>query len=226
MPQQWSFGPNDTFSQGPIADPLINSGNNPGNATLNAGANSLTWDFGTFADPQDRSSVTDILFTVEATNKPFGDGLLLTNQGQQSETNQQGTTITSSPGIAQIVVAEPELTITKGVVSTNNANGEFTQNSATGSLPPLPAGVTFEPPGQLGSSFSGTITSGPPNGLNTTPIDATLSNVAGDGLVKFAIIVENTGSSPNGAFDVTISAVQTPERRTQRLRVKSTIFLV
>ena len=202
---QWSFGPNDTFSQAPIADPLINSGNNPGNATLNAGANSLTWDFGTFADPLDRASVTDILFTVEATNKPFGDGLLLTNQGQQSETNQQGTTITSSPGIAQIVVAEPELTITKGVVSTNNANGEFTQNSATGSLPPLPAGVTFEPPGQPGSSFSGTITSGPPNGLNTTPIDATLSNVAGDDLVKFAIIVENTGSSPNGAFDVTIS---------------------
>ena len=202
---QWSFGPYDTFSQAPIADPLINSGNNPGNATLNAGANSLTWDFGTFADPLDRASVTDILFTVEATNKPFGDGLLLTNQGQQSETNQQGTTITSSPGIAQIVVAEPELTITKGVVSTNNVNGEFTQNSATGSLPPLPAGVTFEPPGQPGSSFSGTIASGPPNGLNTTPIDATLSNVAGDDLVKFAIIVENTGSSPNGAFDVEIS---------------------
>ena len=196
---KWSFGPTDTFSQAPI------NGNNPGAAVLDAGANSLTWDFGTFADPQDSSSITDILFTVEATNKPFGDGLLLTNQGQQSETNQQGTTITSSPGIAQIVVAEPELTITKGVVSTNNANGEFTQNSATGSLPPLPAGVTFEPPGQPGSSFSGTITSGPPNGLNTTPIDATLSNVAGDDLVKFAIIVENTGSSPNGAFDVTIS---------------------
>ena len=65
--------------------------------------------------------------------------------------------------------------------------------------------MTFEPPGQPGSSFSGTITSGPPNGLNTTPIDATLSNVAGDDLVKFAIIVENTGSSPNGAFDVEIS---------------------
>ena len=96
---EWSFGPADTFSQVPI------NGNNPGTAVLNAGANSLTWDFGTFADPQDRSSVTDILFTVEATNKPFGDGLLLTNQGQQSETNQQGTTITSSPGIAQIVLS-------------------------------------------------------------------------------------------------------------------------
>ena len=126
-------------------------------------------------------------------------------RGSRVRTNQQGTVITSSPGIAQIVVAEPELTITKGVVSTNNANGEFTQNSATGSLPPLPAGVTFEPPGQPGSSFSGTITSGPPAGLATTPIDATLSNVAGNDLVKFAIIVENTGSSPNGAFDVTIS---------------------
>ena len=202
---QWSFGPTDTFSQAPIAIPGVNNGNNPGNAVLNAGANSLTWDFGTFADPQDRPSVTDILFTVEATNKPFGDGLLLTNQGQQSERNQEGTLITSSPGIAQIVVAEPELTITKGVVSTDNANGEFTQNNTTGSSPPLPAGVTFSQPGAPGPSFIGTITSGPPAGLDATPIDATLSNVAGNDLVKFTIIVENTGSSPNGAFDVEIS---------------------
>ena len=196
---QWSFGPTDTFSQAPISGP------NPGNATLKANANSLTWNFGTFADPVDRSGKTDILFTVTATNKPFGDGLLLTNQGQQSEVNQQGDIITSSPGIAQITVAEPELTITKGVVSTDNANGEFTQSGATGSSPPLPAGVTFTQPGLTGASFSGTVTSGPPGGLATTPIDATLANVAGNDLVKFAIIVENTGSSPNGAFDVTIS---------------------
>ena len=196
---QWSFGPTDTFSQAPINGP------NPGNATLKANANSLTWDFGTFADPVDRSGKTDILFTVTATNKPFGDGLLLTNQGQQSEVNQQGTVITSSPGIAQITVAEPELTITKGVVSTDNANGQFTQNTVTGTTPPLPAGVTFTQPGFTGASFSGTVTSGPPDGLATTPIDATLANVAGNDLVKFAIIVENTGSSPNGAFDVTIS---------------------
>ncbi|MDA7885309.1 DUF11 domain-containing protein [Pirellulales bacterium] len=196
---QWSFGPTDTFSQAPINGP------NPGNATLKANANSLTWDFGTFADPIDRSGKTDILFTVTATNKPFGDGLLLTNQGQQSEVNQQGTVITSSPGIAQITVAEPELTITKGVVSTDNSNGQFTQNTLTGTTPPLPAGVTFTQPGLSGASFSGTVTSGPPDGLATTPIDATLANVAGNDLVKFAIIVENTGSSPNGAFDVTIS---------------------
>ena len=48
----WSFGPADTFSQTPIANPAVNNGNNPGNAVLNAGANSLTWDFGTFADPR------------------------------------------------------------------------------------------------------------------------------------------------------------------------------
>ncbi|MEO1991561.1 MAG: hypothetical protein ABGW78_06485 [Pirellulales bacterium] len=212
---KWSFGPTDTFSQAPIANPAVNNGNNPGPAVLNAGANSLTWDFGTFADPQDRPSVTDILFTVEATNKPFGDGLLLTNQGQQSEVNQEGTPITSSPGIAQIVVAEPELTITKGVVSTTNGYGEFTQGGVTGPKPPLPNNVRFFEPGTPGLSFTGDITSGPPAGLDATPIDATLSNVVGNDLVKFSIVVENTGSSPNGAFDVTIADTLDPYSRYQ-----------
>ena len=200
---QWSFGPTDTFSQLPIDGPK------PGPALLDPAANSLTWDFGTFADPQDRSSKTDILFTVTATNKPFGDGLLLTNQGQQSEVNQQGDKITSTPGLAQIVVAEPELTITKGVVSTDNANGEFTQGGVTEPKPQLPLHVLFSKPGQPGLSFTGDITS---DGLATTPIDATLSNVAGNDLVKFAIIVENTGSSPNGAFDVRISDTYDPSK--------------
>ena len=200
---KWSFGPTDTFSQLPIDGPK------PGPALLDPAANSLTWDFGTFADSQDRSSKTDILFTVTATNKPFGDGLLLTNQGQQSEVNQQGDKITSTPGLAQIVVAEPELTITKGVVSTDNANGEFTQGGVTEPKPQLPLHVLFSKPGQPGLSFTGDITS---DGLATTPIDATLSNVAGNDLVKFAIIVENTGSSPNGAFDVRISDTYDPSK--------------
>ena len=83
--------------------------------------------------------------------------------------------------------------------------GNSLRTNATGSSPPLPAGVTFSQPGASGPSFTGTITSGPPAGLDATPIDATLSNVAGNDLVKFTIIVENTGSSPNGAFDVEIS---------------------
>jgi len=186
---QWSFGPDDTFSQAPIGGP------NPGKATGNTAANSITWSFGTFADPSDRSGKTDILFTVKATNRPFGDGLLLTNQARQSERNETNQLITSNTAVKQVTMSAPELTITKGVVSTNNATGVFTPT------PVAPAGVTFSQPGAPGAAFTGTINS---TGLASTPIDATLSNVVGNDLVKFTIIVENTGSGVNGAFDVAI----------------------
>jgi len=186
---QWSFGPTDTFSQAPIGGP------NPGTATANAASNSITWDFGSFSDPSDRSSTTDILFTVTASSRPFGDGLLLTNEALRREVNASGEPITSNPVIAQVRMAEPELAITKGVVSTSNAGGVFTPT------PVAPAGVSFSAPGQAGSSFTGTVTS---NGLAATPIDATLENVVGNDLVKFTIVVENTGSGPNGGFDVAI----------------------
>ncbi|NBP89060.1 MAG: DUF11 domain-containing protein, partial [Planctomycetia bacterium] len=186
---QWSFGPTDTFSQAPVNGP------NPGTATANAAANSVTWTFGSFADPADRSAVSDILFTVTASNKPFGDGLLLTNQAQQSERNETGNQLNTNTAVTQVTMSEPELTITKGVVSTSNPSGIFNPTSVA------PAGVTFSQPGQPGASFTGTVNS---NGLASAPIDATLENVVGNDLVKFSIVVENTGSGTNGAFDVAI----------------------
>lgn len=207
---QWSFGPADTFSQtdppvtGGIGGPSPTNASFPLTVSTDTSSNSITWDFGSYDDPSNRDGKTDILFTVTATNRPFGDGLLLTNQAQQHETDSSGNQVKSAPGITQIQVGEPDLQITKGVVSTNNATGEFVQNGSSSATPPLPSGVNFAPPGQAGSGFTGTIISGPPDGLATTPIDATLENVLGNDLVKFSIIVENTGSSPNGAFDVMV----------------------
>ncbi len=188
----WSFGPTDTFSQPPIGGP------NPGTAVANTAANSLTWSFGTFEDTQNRPAVTDILFTVTATNRPFADGLLLTNQAEQTERNETGDVLTSNTALAQVKISEPLLGITKGVVSTTNAAGVFTPPTVA------PAGVTFSQPGQPGAAFTGTITSG---GLASTPINSTLSNVLGNDLVKFCIVVQNTGSGPNGAFDVKLKDV-------------------
>ena len=188
----WSFGPTDTFSQPPIAGP------NPGTALANTAANSLTWSFGTFQDTLDRSAVTDILFTVTATNRPFADGLLLTNQAEQTERNETGDVLTSNTALAQVQISEPLLDITKGVVSTTNNGGVFTPPTVA------PAGVTFSQPGQPGAAFTGTINS---PGLAATPINSNLSNVLGNDLVKFAIVVENTGSGRNGAFDVSFRDV-------------------
>jgi uncharacterized repeat protein (TIGR01451 family) len=183
---EWKYGPTDTYS--------VISGITPTNS-FSAAANSETWSFGTFQDSLDRSAVTDILFTVTATNKPFADGLLLTNQAEQTERNETGDVLTSNTALAQVQVSAPLLGITKGVVSTDNPAGVFKPTTVA------PAGVTFSQPGVAGTAFTGTITSG---GLASQPIDATLSNVLGNDLVKFCIIVENTGSGPNGAFDVQV----------------------
>jgi uncharacterized repeat protein (TIGR01451 family)/fimbrial isopeptide formation D2 family protein len=184
---QWSFGPLDTFSQ---PDPPDVGGPTP-TFSFSTAANSLSWDFGTFQDDENRSAVTDIFFTVTATARPFADGLFLTNQGVQTEVTSQGQTL-SQNDIAQVQVAEPLLGITKGVVATNDGSGVFTPT------PYAPAGVTFSAPGSS-PSFTGTVTS---NGLATTPIVAALSNVGANDLVTFAIVIENTGRSPDGAFDV------------------------
>jgi uncharacterized repeat protein (TIGR01451 family) len=186
---QWKYGPTDTYA--------AISGITPA-TSANTAANSVTWNFGTFQDSLNRSAVTDILFTVTATNRPFADGLLLTNQTEQTERNETGDVLTSKTALAQVKIAEPLLGITKGVVSTSNSAGVFTPPTVA------PAGVAFSQPGQPGAAFTGTITSG---GLAATPIDATLSNVLGNDLVKFCIIVQNTGSGPNGAFDVTLKDI-------------------
>ena len=186
---QWSYGPTDTYS--------TISGITPTNS-FSAAANSETWSFGTFQDSLDRSAVTDILFTVTATNRPFADGLLLTNQAEQSERNETGNVLTSNTALAQVQISEPLLGITKGVVSTSNSAGVFTPPTVA------PAGVTFSPPGQPGAAFTGTVTSG---GLASQPINSNLSNVLGSDLVKFTIVVENTGSGVKGAFDVAVRDV-------------------
>jgi len=181
---QWKFGPTDTYA--------AISGITP-TESFSTAANSLTWSFGTFEDVLDRSSVTDILFTVTATNRPFADGLLLTNQAEQTERNETGNVLTSNTALAQVQISEPLLGITKGVVSTTNTAGVFTPPTVA------PAGVTFSQPGQPGAAFTGTINS---TGLAATPINSNLSNVLGSDLVTFCIVIENTGTGRNGAFDV------------------------
>ena len=198
---QWKWGPTDTYHAISGITPTL---------SFNAAANSETWEFGTFQDILDQASTTDILFTVTATNRPFGDGLLLTNQAEQQEKNETGDVLTSNTALAQVKVSEPLLGITKGVVSTNNPAGVFHPEKAALDPPQIaPPGVTFSQPGvppatSYNGSFTGTVTS---TGLAEQPITATLSNVLGNDLVKFCIIVQNTGSGQHGAFDVSFNDI-------------------
>lgn len=184
---QAKWGPNATFdaSGDPDTNPTIR---------FDPVSNALTFDFGDTAAPGNPSSRIDLLFTVVVQDQEFGDGLLLTNQVTSTETNSFGT-ISEDNAIVQFVLGEPELNITKGVIADSNPNATLTASAGP---------VAFTAPGTAGNRFAGIISSA---ALDTTPIDANLIGADAGDRVSFAIVVENTGSSLKGAFDVLISDI-------------------
>lgn len=181
---QAKWGPGATFvtSGDPTTTPSI---------SFDAASNYLRFDFGDAVAPGNPASRIDLLFTVVVLDAEFGDGLLLTNQVTSTETNSFGD-VSEDNAIVQFVLGEPELNITKGVIADSNVNA----------LPTATVGpVAFSAPGSAGNRFTGTINS---TNLSTTPIDANLTGADAGDRVSFAIVVENTGSSLKGAFDVLI----------------------
>jgi fimbrial isopeptide formation D2 family protein/uncharacterized repeat protein (TIGR01451 family) len=177
------WGPAATaFANGAAAAPVI---------TFNDASNSLRFDFGDVVKAGNPASSIDILFTVTVLDREFGDGLLLTNQVTSTETNSFGQVFEDN-AIVQFTLGEPELRISKGVVADSNPDAQ-----PTGPIGP----VTFTAPGTAGNRFGTKITS---DGLKATPIDADLTGADAGDRVTFAIVVENTGSAPRGAFDVLI----------------------
>lgn len=167
---------------------LTGAPNDPPTIVTDATANTIAFQFGTFdASPPTSTVVIDVLFTVALLDKPFGDGLFLTNQSVSSFGNTGGTTV-SNTEIVQIVLNQPELNLSKGVVASDSGSASF--DVATGP-------VTFNGPGAA-NPFAGTVDS---SGLAATPVDANIVDGidAGD-IVTFALVVENTGGSE--AFDI------------------------
>ena len=161
--------------------------------------NQINFDFGTFtADPREAVQI-EILFTTTVTDAIFADGLLLTNQATAIEDSVVSGTVDTT-AIANFIYSQPELEITKGVVAADSADPSAAFDAATGP-------VTFTAPGSAGARFGGTITS---DDLDVTPIDANVSNIDAGDTVTFAIVVENTGSAPNGAFDIVIADTLPP----------------
>lgn len=166
--------------------------------SVDATNNTITFTYGNIDDPQSRPSVIDIVFSVTVTDDPFADELLLTNLGVFSAENSNGEPTSSASG-GQVTIREPELNIKKGVIGSENGDGIF--------APATTGPVAFTPPGSSGTRFTGTITSA---NLATNPIDSNLSNVDAGDLVSFAIVIENTGGSPRGAFDLFIGDTLPP----------------
>jgi fimbrial isopeptide formation D2 family protein/uncharacterized repeat protein (TIGR01451 family) len=183
---QAHYGPGDQF--------FNNSGGLTPTVTADPPNNGLNFDFSDLSvDPRQPIQI-EVLFTVTVIDSVFAPDLLLTNQATAFETNSFGDTVDTT-AIAQFTYSEPVLEITKGAIATDSAdpNAAFTAGQGP---------VAFTAPGSAGPRWAGTINS---NGLDATPVDANLDNIDAGDLVTFAIVIENTGLAPNGAFNIDVT---------------------
>ena len=184
-----------TWGPGHTLDTIVPSTDDAGILSTDPVSNTVTFDFGSFDDPQSRPATIDILFTVAGEDVRMADGLTLANQVQASYGSTNAGTVTNS-SLAFSVVSAPELNITKGVVATDAVSPTFSD----------PVGpVAFGAPGTT-PSFAGGITSA---NLATTPIDSNLVDADAGDLVRFALVIENTGTAD--AFNLVIQDSIPPE---------------
>ncbi len=187
---QIKFGPADTFynySAYPIQ--TISS---------DASQNSLQFYYGNFDSVNNQATNIDILFTVTVKNDPFADGLYLTNQVSAfEESTNSGSN--EENAIVQIQLTEPVLDFTKGVVWVSPDQSQAVFNPTV--VGPVTFSYNTANPADC-SRFSGTLNS---TGLVNSPVNSNLSGVDAGDIALMAIVVENTGSGLNGAFDVRVT---------------------
>jgi LPXTG-site transpeptidase (sortase) family protein len=180
------FGPSDTFyAYSNLTPALTTSGR--------TGSNTARFTFGDYAGLSNAAFVTDILLTVTVRSDPFADRLFLTNQVRAHE-GSTNADVQVADSIVQIQLTEPVLRIRKGVVWSNRSSAVFSPASV--------GPVTFQGgAGSCGARLGGTVNS---QGLAASPVDSNLAGVDAGDRVMFAVVVENTGSGLNGAFDVRV----------------------
>jgi len=168
--------------------------------SFDAASNFITFDLGSFDDVDNDGGQIDILFTLTVTDDPFADGLFLTTFGQSGEDNTPGAT-SLDPDLQQVKLTEPEISqIIKGVIATN-VTGVTTFTPSYTATPD----ARFKDAGNVDAApFTGTVNS---TNLAAQNMDSDLSNVDAGDLVRFSLVIENTGSSTNGVFDVEFSDV-------------------
>ncbi|MFK7840316.1 MAG: DUF4347 domain-containing protein [Bdellovibrionales bacterium] len=181
------------FRYGPTTTADITSGVPSPTPTIDTASNFVRFNLGDLSDPTNDGGKIDILFTIRTSDDPFADGLSLTTLSQQSDSNSPASpTITNDLGA--VTIQQPEINaITKGIVSTDNSGGTFSSGTPSG----------IKAAGNIDANpLNTTITS---TNLDSLNLDNDLSGVDTGDLVRYAIVIENTGTSPNGAFDVSIA---------------------
>jgi LPXTG-site transpeptidase (sortase) family protein len=161
--------------------------------------NYVKFDFGSYEDPNNNPLTIDILFTVRLAPDPYADNLLFTNQGQQQDINTPGTP-SQTLNITQLTLGEPVIVSSKSAVSTDHAGITPT--------PGIPLPIVFTNPGLPAfAPWSGDVINSDWLGTANAALQSAMIGVDGNDLVKFVLVMQNTGSSPNGAFDITVKDI-------------------
>ncbi|MCS3458284.1 VCBS domain-containing protein [Aeromonas sp. BIGb0445] len=168
---QWHFGSGDTNLGN-----IISVTNGPGN--------SLIFDFGSYDTSDLNGTRIEIQFTLTVGDQPFADQRELDVLAQSSQVTTLDKTQLSSSDVTVITsIAEPDLAIGHGVVSSNNG----TVSGTTGS---------WHQPGSGGMPFTGTVT-------DINAVNGNVSGIDGGDALRLATAIENRGGG--GAFDVVTS---------------------
>jgi large repetitive protein len=141
-------------------------------------------------DPSNTSRMIDIMFTVTINDAAYAPGMYITNQATVTENNIQNSF--SANSIQQIELEIPQLSVTKGAVTSDNVADVYN--------PTTVGPVAFSAPGTSGVRYAGTISSAT---LGTNPIQSDVSDLDAGDIVTFALVVENEGRGD--AFETRIS---------------------
>ncbi|MEM7316254.1 MAG: DUF11 domain-containing protein, partial [Planctomycetota bacterium] len=193
-----SLGPNDTLYYAETSLD-VDAGRNHYLANVSASidqpANSMTVDLGTFTTDTDDAMTIHLLYTIRVNSDEFDPIEAATNAVQIIDS----TDAVGDSDSIDLVLGQPDLQITKGIVASNSGAAIFSD-------PVGPVGVTFTNPDSTNVPFIGTITTeGLRTGGTPQPIDADLTNAEPGDIVRYAIVLENQADSRRGAFDVQVA---------------------
>lgn len=187
-----------TIIRGPD-DTLTGTGNLAGipTVTTDGTGNGFILEFLNFNEVDSTGGVIDLLYTVQVTDEPLADDLLLVNQAVITTGDSTTEIARQDEFIGEVVLRQPVLQLTKGAVATD---AEGSVDGSLGFDPEVvaPDKMDFEI-GSDGFTPSSTVTA---SDLSSTPVSSDLSGFDAGDTVKFAIILQNTGGQD--AFDILV----------------------
>ncbi len=130
----------------------------------------------------------EIYFSITAQPKPMADSLKLVNFATFSADNSSVANVYVTSAIIDQITSQPQLNLTKGVVSSDKATAVFD--------PAVTGPVGFALPG-TDPLFAGPFSS---DDLVTNPIDSDISDVDAGDKLRFVATIENIGNA--NAYDI------------------------